>query len=162
MQELKTKATTLIIGIGNIGRNDDGLGWDFVEKIEEMQLPHIACEYRYQLQIEDAQLVSQYETVFFADASHQALDNGFEIKECSLVDHYYFTSHSQSPETILYLAKELYQKEPIAYTIAIAGNDWDFENKLSEIAKENLDKALQGFEKWVNCSTENNKSAILL
>ncbi len=146
MQEQKIKPATLIIGIGNTGRNDDGLGWTFTEKIEEMQLPNITCEYRYQLQIEDAQLVSQYETVFFADASHQALPKGFEIKECSLVDHYYFTSHSQSPETILYLAKALYQKEPMAYTIAIAGQDWDFENKLSETAKENLDNVLKEFK----------------
>ena len=110
-----------MIGIGNKGRNDDGLGWEFAEKIEQQQLPNTVCEYRYQLQIEDAHLIGQYETVFFVDASHQPIAKGFEITESKLVNHFYFSSHSQSPETILYLAKELFQKEPIAFTIAIAG-----------------------------------------
>lgn len=149
MYEPKIKSTTLVIGIGNKGRNDDGLGWDFTEKIEQLKLPDISCEYRFQLQIEDAHLIGQYERVFFADASHQPIDKGFEINECSLANHFYFSSHSQSPETILYLAKELYQKNPVAYTIAIAGEDWEFENTLSATAQHNLHKALKEFESFV-------------
>lgn len=131
-----------------MGRNDDGLGWNFADKIEQMRLPNISCEYRFQLQIEDAYLISQYERIFFADASHQPIDKGFEINECTGVNHFYFSSHNQSPETILYLAKELYQKNPIAFTIAIAGEDWNFENKLSNTAKHNLNKALKEFERF--------------
>ncbi len=148
IHELKIKSSTLVIGIGNKGRNDDGLGWEFAEKIEQQQLPNTVCEYRYQLQIEDAHLIGQYETVFFVDASHQPIAKGFEITESKLVNHFYFSSHSQSPETILYLAKELFQKEPIAFTIAIAGEDWEFENKLSETAIQNLVKALKRFERF--------------
>ncbi|MDE3142714.1 MAG: hydrogenase maturation protease [Bacteroidota bacterium] len=148
MCEQKIKPATLVIGIGNMGRNDDGLGWNFAEEIEHMNVPNTACVFRFQLQIEDAHLISQYERIFFADASHQSIDNGFEINECRPVNHFYFSSHSQSPETILYLAKELYQKDPVAYTVAIAGEDWDFENELSETAKHNLGKALKGFEKY--------------
>ena len=148
MCELKIKLPALLIGIGNKGRNDDGLGWDFVENIEQKKLPNISCEFRYQLQIEDAHLISQYERVFFVDASHQSIDKGFEINECKPINHFYFSSHSQSPETILYLAKELYHKDSSAFTIAIAGEDWNFENKLSEVAKRNLDKSLKGFERF--------------
>ena len=67
MYELKTKPATLVIGIGNKGRNDDGLGWNFAAFIEQMRLPKVSIEYRYQLQIEDAYLISQYERIFFAD-----------------------------------------------------------------------------------------------
>jgi len=147
MFEPKTKPATLVIGIGNKGRNDDGLGWNFAASIEQMQLPEVTCEYRYQLQIEDAYLISQFKRIYFADASHKKIAAGFEINTCKMSDQFYFSTHSQSPESILYLANELYQKCPPAFTIAIEGINWDFEYTLSETAKQNLDKALQEFER---------------
>jgi len=147
MYEPKTKPATLVIGIGNKGRNDDGLGWNFAAFIEQMRLPKVSIEYRYQLQIEDAYLISQYDRIFFADASHKKIEAGFEISPCNLSDQFYFSTHSQSPESILYLANALYQKCPPAFTIAIEGINWNFEYTLTETAKHNLNKAIQEFER---------------
>jgi hypothetical protein len=58
-----------------------------------------------------------------------------------------FFPHVQSPETILYLANDLYQKKPEAYSIAIHGNDWELKTSLSEEAKKNLHLAFDFFEK---------------
>ena len=66
----------LIIGIGNSGRKDDGLGWlmlDFIKK----KFFNIDCLYRYQLQIEDAAILSHYPTVVFVDATRDNTENGF-------------------------------------------------------------------------------------
>ena len=65
---MKKSDKTIVIGIGNNGRQDDGLGWMFLDFLDE-QNANIDLEYRYQLQIEDADLISNYDTVIFVDAT---------------------------------------------------------------------------------------------
>lgn len=137
----------MLIGIGNSGRCDDGVGWLFADLASH--LPHLHCEYRYQLQIEDAELVSRYETVFFADASHASLQNGFEIKRINAAHHFFYSSHLQIPETILYLATELYHKNPVAYTIAVEGENWELGTHAGEVAQHHLRAAFSHFEKHI-------------
>jgi hydrogenase maturation protease len=148
MKNLRTDpCRVLIIGIGNSGRGDDGLGWKFVEKLQCSGFEFLDFEYRYQLQIEDATLIGSYDFVIFVDASHVKLSNGFEIKTCIGANHYFFSSHMQSPEVILYLANILYYRSPKAYTLAISGRDWELKTSLSEEAEKNLESALSFFAK---------------
>ena len=148
MKNLKTNANRiLLIGIGNSGRKDDGLGWIFTELVNGLKLPSLDVEFRYQLQIEDVLLIGRYDKIIFADASHGTLQDGFELKPCIAAQHYFFSSHLQSPETVLYLAKELYNKTPDAYTLAIEGKDWGLGTNLSKEAKINLHTAISFFEK---------------
>ena len=137
----------LIIGIGNCGRHDDGLGWKFTEMISKHSQGKVEPEYRYQLQVEDSMLVSKYDTVIFADASHSKLKQGFEIHRCRAATHYFYSSHMQTPETILYLAKELYNKIPKSFVVAIKGHIWGLGTNLSRVAEKNLEKAVLYFEK---------------
>ncbi len=146
MKNIRTdKLSILLIGIGNCGRNDDGLGWQFVDMVNSKGPDQLCLEYRYQLQVEDAQLVSNFDIVLFADATHDVLPHGFDIKPCPPVNHYYFSSHAQSPGTILYLAHELYQKKPEAYTIAITGYNWGLGTSISEAALTNLESSYHTF-----------------
>lgn len=148
MKNTRTDASRLLlIGIGNSGRKDDGLGWKFTELVQSMQFPSLDIEYRYQLQVEDVLLVCQYDKVIFADASHGKLQDGVELKPCNAARHYFFSSHLQSPETILYLAKELYNKMPEAYTLAIEGKEWGIGTNISKEATINLQRAVAYFEK---------------
>ena len=148
MKNIKTNpGKILLIGIGNSGRGDDGLGWKFTDMVKELDYPFIDYEYRYQLQVEDTSLICMYDTVIFADASHADLENGFEIKTCGPAQHYFFSSHVQSPETILYLARDLYNKTPEAYTVAISGNYWELTTSMSEEAEKNLQAAYTFFIK---------------
>lgn len=135
----------LLIGIGNSGRGDDGLGWKFTDMLKRYKFDFLDYEYRYQLQVEDTLLISRYSEVIFADASHEVLENGFEVKSCIPANHYFFSSHIQSPETILYLANDLYDKQPAAYTVAISGLYWELKTSLSKEAKKNLQSAIAFF-----------------
>ena len=64
MKKLKGKKQgTLLLAIGNCGREDDGLGWKFADYFQDMNIDTVAIEYRYQLQVEDAELISDYATV---------------------------------------------------------------------------------------------------
>jgi len=135
----------LLIGIGNSGRGDDGLGWKFTDMLKRYKFDFLDYEYRYQLQVEDTVLITTYDTIIFADASHAKLENGFEVKSCTPSNHYFFSSHIQSPETILYLANDLYNKQPAAYTVAISGCYWELKTSLSKDAKKNLQSAFAFF-----------------
>jgi len=151
MNESKTRrltggtSKTLLVGIGNNCRGDDGLGWKFVEKIEQLRLDFVDCEFRYQLQVEDAALVQQFDVVIFADASHVKLDKGFELKRCEASEEVFFSTHAQSPEAILQISRDLYYKSPVAYTIAMSGKDWQLKESLSDQAEHNLQAALAFF-----------------
>ena len=135
----------LLIGIGNCGRGDDGLGWQFLDLVSPLCQDSMDIEYRYQLQIEDADLISNYDKVIFIDASHDQLCSGYQVKKCEAANHYYFSSHVQCPETILYLINDLYDKFPEAYTMAISGEYWELHSGLSEKAQTNLGKAIAHF-----------------
>jgi hydrogenase maturation protease len=151
MKNLKTDSNRiLLVGIGNSGRGDDGLGWKFADYFKEKtnsSFNPFDIEYRYQLQIEDTVLICKYAIVLFADASHLVLTNGFEIKPCTAASHYFYSSHMQSPETILYLANELYNKFPETYTIALTGHNWGLKTSLSKEAEKNLASAIAFFSK---------------
>lgn len=151
MKNLKTDSNRiLLVGIGNSGRGDDGLGWKFADYFKEKTnscFNPFDIEYRYQLQIEDTVLICKYDIVLFADASHLVLTNGFEIKPCTAASHYFYSSHMQSPETILYLANELYNKFPETYTIALTGYNWGLKTSLSKEAEKNLASAITFFSK---------------
>jgi hydrogenase maturation protease len=142
---LKTDQKILLIGIGNNCGGDDGLGWKFIELVESMGLDFISHEYRYQLQVEDAALISEYEVVYFVDASYEKMDKGFELRPCIAFDEEQVSSHAQSPGAILRLANDLYQKFPEAWILAIGGESWEIQTSLSETAERNLVEATSFF-----------------
>lgn len=139
------RGSILVIGIGNDGRQDDGLGWRFAEQVAALRNEEVDCEFRYQLQVEDVLPVCRYNRVFFVDATQENLPQGYEIKPCLPARHYFFSSHVQTPETILYLANELYNRQPEAYTIAISGEKWGIGIKMSETASDHMRQALDDF-----------------
>lgn len=145
MHILKTDFKILLIGIGNNCRSDDGLGWKFIELVESMGLDFIDREFRYQLQVEDAALISEYDVVYFVDATCQKLKNGFELRPCIASDDESFSTHAQSPGAILNLTNHLYKKFPEAYILAVCGEEWSLQASLSEAAKKNLIEAVSFF-----------------
>ncbi|MCA0153364.1 hydrogenase maturation protease [Winogradskyella vincentii] len=136
---------TIIIGIGNNGRQDDGLGWSFLDLINEDELP-FDLEYRYQLQIEDAELISKYDNVIFVDACKTEIEEGYDLYPCLPADNYSFSTHALSPETILYITNELYNINPNAQILAIHGINYELEIGLSSIASKNLKRAYKYFK----------------
>ena len=136
----------LIIGIGNSGRADDGLGWAFIDEIKSSLPDLIDCEYRYQLQIEDAELIGHYSQVYFVDADTNTWEGGFRISKCGSKPVHGFSTHELEPETVVYLAESLYNKNPEAYILGISGLSFNLEMGLTPGAKRNLELALKYFE----------------
>ena len=142
---MKKSDKIIILGIGNNGRQDDGLGWMFLDFLEE-QNSDIDIEFRYQLQIEDADLISNYDTVIFVDATKEETEEGFYLKPCHPSEKYSFSTHALAPETVLYLSHKLYDHNPDAFIFAIQGYDWELKMGLSEKGTVNLEKAKKYFK----------------
>lgn len=136
---------TVVIGIGNIGRQDDGIGWLFLDYLKELNT-NIDLEYRYQLQIEDAELISRYCKVFFIDATKETTEHGFYLKPCLPLITYNFSSHAEEPETILRLCNKLYHCNPETSIFGIQGYHWDLKIGLSKKGTVNLNKAKKFFK----------------
>ena len=140
---MANKEKVLLVGIGNYGRADDGLGWAFLDRIEPELPKNYEIEYRYQLQIEDAELVTHYDRIIFIDAHVDVFDVGFVWEECLPKATDSFTSHELDPRSVLYLTESVYGKRPKSYTLGISGTNFWLEIGLSETAEKNLTKALQ-------------------
>ncbi|MBS3750566.1 MAG: hydrogenase maturation protease [Anaerolineales bacterium] len=134
----------LVYGYGNPGRQDDGLGVALVEKLEswaaERQLTGISFENNYQLNIEDAEAISDKDLVIFVDASREDIDD-FCLTEVDGSGKLSFTTHAASPDYIVKLCRELFDSQPRALLLHIKGYEWDLKEGLTEPARDNLEKA---------------------
>lgn len=143
----------LIYAYGNPGRQDDGLGNRLVENLEEWihedGIKNIELESNYQLNIEDADNISDKELVIFVDASVEDIDGiHFSPVEPSEA-RTEFTTHAASPAFVLALCHKIYNKYPETYLLQIRGYEWEFKEVLSDRAKRNLYKALRFIKNYL-------------
>ena len=132
---------TLVLGYGNPGRRDDGLGPACARTIAEQDLPAVQAETRYQLQIEDAARIADFDTVVFVDADRAGPDP-FRLSRIGPRASAAFTTHSLAPEAVLALAEAHFGWRATAYLLAIRGEDFDgFGEVLSPRAVRNLRRA---------------------
>ncbi len=129
---------------------DDGLGPAFAERAEALKLPGVTVESNYQLNVEDADLISKYDVVVFADASVNAAEP-FEFQPMERkVPMVGFSSHSITAGSLLGLAEELFGATPKAYGMAIRGYEFnEFGEQLSVKAQANLAAAIEFLAGWV-------------
>lgn len=135
----------LILAIGNVGRKDDGLAWAFAQKLEQSQPDYWQVEYRYQLQIEDAELMSHFTEVFIVDAAKQASKAPFFVESCQASNDVAFSTHALSPSTVLGLCVDIYGTHPKVKILGIVGYQWQLEPGLSPEAEVNLRLAWHHF-----------------
>lgn len=132
----------LIYGIGNVGRQDDGLGWAFVDQLENRGLCPNAEKYRnYQLQLEDADLLSRMQRVLFIDATKNRDVRTFEIQRPAPLLDYTFTSHALSIPAVLATCQQCFDYLPDVYVLAIRGYEFELQTGLTPGALRNLDEA---------------------
>jgi len=135
----------LAYGYGNPGRQDDGLGILLVEKWEKWALDngirHIDFEYNYQLNIEDALTISEYDQVIFADASVEDIED-VQLTKVKPTQRTEFTMHAMHPGFILHLCNKLYGKTPETYLLSIKGYEFEFIEEITQKAQVNLNMGL--------------------
>lgn len=117
----------LIYGTGNVGRQDDCLGWAFIDWLQTGGLRSNAeIQRNNQLQLNDAYLISKMQRVLFVDAAKERLadiihigargaENGFQSS----------TSHAISMPAIMANPSTVFQRLPVVHVLAIGGFEFD-------------------------------------
>jgi len=131
----------LILGYGNPGRQDDGLGPAAIAAVTEMSWPRVSAQDNYQLVIEDAADIAEHEVVWFVDAARDCA-GPFEIRRLAPKRDIAFTSHLLKPETLLAIVEGYFGKTPEAWLMAIRGYEFEFCEGLTDRARGNLAQAV--------------------
>lgn len=138
-----TPCKTLLIGYGNPGRCDDGLGPALAQRIEALNLPSVTTDEDYQLSVEHAWDIAQYDVVVFADACVDC-HGAFYFRPLSAGDPLSFSTHSVSPQALLTLARDLFSSQAKAYVLGIAGYEFEkIDEGLTNNATINLEAAFK-------------------
>jgi hydrogenase maturation protease len=136
--------TSLIYGIGNSGRQDDGLGWAFIDRLEQIRpRPRARLRRTYQLSLEDADLISRYTRVLFVDATKDPAVESFTLSRPESKLDFSFTSHAISVPSILATSQQCFEHVPDAYLLAIRGYEWELQQGLTSPAQHNLSQSLE-------------------
>ena len=144
MLELFDDPRSLIYGIGNCGRQDNGLGWEFIDRLEARQCasrPNLRRT--YQLNLEDADLIRGFARVLFVDATKDPAVSSFALTRPEPKLDFSFTSHAISVPSILATARQCFGYVPEVYLLAIRGYEWELQMGLTEPAEHNLSDSLE-------------------
>ena len=133
----------IVIGYGNPGRLDDGLGPAFSDRIEELGLPNVTVESNYQLTVEDAELIAKHDFVLFADAALNC-EESFYVSRVEPDITASFCTHSVSPGQVYHLALSLFKRSGPREEIVAAGRFYYLEQANSAEVAFIVREELQG------------------
>ncbi len=133
----------LIYGYGNPGRQDDVVGARIVELvdkwIEDEKIEHISTDCNYQLNIEDAAVIADYDIVIFIDASVVEDVEQFRLEtvepNAATIE---FTMHAVSTAFVVDLCRKIYGKTPKVSVLHIKAYEFDFKEELTTKTAENM------------------------
>ena len=137
-----SEAQILLIGFGNPGRLDDGLGPAAAAAIGALRPAAVTVDSDYQLTVEDAEAAARHRVAILVDAdevgpapfSVRRLTPGWELS---------FSTHSVSPEAVIGMAHGLFASDVVGYIVGVRGYEFnEFDERLSERATANLDEAV--------------------
>jgi len=132
----------LLLGIGNPGRRDDGLGPVLAERVEALGLAHVTVDSDYQLTVDDSAAAAESDVLIIADAA-AAGPEPLSFTRLEPTDHLEFSSHSVEPGGVLGLARQVFGKMPAGYVLGVRGYEFDhtLEPGMSSKAMANLEIA---------------------
>ncbi len=133
----------LLIGYGNPGREDDGLGPALAAAVGARELPSVTIDSDYQLTVEDAEAVTHYDAVVFADAAVKGAEP-FYFRRLTPKQDVSFSSHSVSPDGLLGLAESLFGSQTPGYLLGVRGYSFAmFVEQMTGPAQANLKAAIE-------------------
>lgn len=123
---------TLVIGYGNVSRNDDGVGWFVVNELGKRALPAgVVLETAHQLEVELAEMLTGFDRVIFVDAAIPEAPARIQRTVVRPQFQSHAVAHFLTPPDVLSLCRTLYGHEPEAVLFSIRGEDFDFGMELS-------------------------------
>lgn len=158
------KNTILILGYGNLDREDDGVAWHVlrgvvqalglpVPKSPDDPLPayqgRVQFQFMLQLAPEVAELIAQYDSVCFVDAHTGEIN--VPVRAIRIQPKFQASpfTHHLTPFTCLELTNSIYQKSPQGYLVSIRGFSFQFEEEPTEQTRQYAKIAIDLLVKWI-------------
>lgn len=138
----------LVLGYGNPGRQDDGLGPWIAERVEAAELAGVTVDSAYQLNIEDAATAAEHDIVLFVDASESG-PAPFELRRLAPAEEIAFTTHCLPPEAVLAICEDHFSARPEGWVLGVRGYEFEFMADMTAQAKENSERALDFVLSWL-------------
>lgn len=133
---------TLVIGLGNPLREDDGLGAAIIGMLEQTLPPTVqetvTLVIGHQVDLVQAALLKDYDRVIFIDA--RADEDGPPVLVQTIAPAYEtptFTSHIGSIPALLAITAAVYGRAPVCYLVGVQGGAFDFSHGLSALGETN-------------------------
>lgn len=131
----------LVIGIGNLAREDDGLGWAFLDRLEQRRFRGELVR-AYQLQLEDADLVSRADRVLVVDSTTDPAVSTYALTTPEPRLEVAFTSHALTIPTVLEVCRQCFGVLPATRVLALRGHSFDLVEGLTPAGTRSLEAAL--------------------
>ena len=148
--------SVLLLGYGNPGRRDDGLGPWIAEEIERRHGERVTVQTDFQLGIERCVDIAHHKVVVFLDAARVGPEP-FKVRQLSAAGsgtlfpivveerttiEVGFTTHLSSPEILLALCESSFAARPLAWLVGVRGYRFDGGEGLSRKALRNARAAI--------------------
>jgi hydrogenase maturation protease len=143
MKNRRPRPSVLILGYGNPGRGDDGLGPAIAAELEPLRRPELTVDSDYQLTVEDALAASQHAVTVFVDADVSAAAP-FEYRRLAVgASAGGFSSHGVEPVEVAGLARELFGATTEFFVLGVRGYAFEMMHEgLSPAARDHMRRAL--------------------
>ena len=136
------KATTLIVGVGNPLRSDEGVGPYIADCIEAKGFSSVKVWVTGQLNMEDLERMLKFNRVILVDASLNGPLLDFHPVEKS-AGGALSSSHHLSAEMFVNLASSIYRQDLRMHLCSIKGNCFDVGDKISPNVLERAQEAVE-------------------
>jgi hydrogenase maturation protease len=155
----------LIIGYGNVDRQDDGVAWHVLtglaanlgratdlEAGEGFQSLGASPDLLFQLQLvpELAETIAKYDRVCFIDAHTGNIAEDLHIEALEATYQASVFTHHMTPQTCLALAQNLYGNRPTAWLVSIRGYEFEFDRSLSYRTQQYANQAIELILRWID------------
>lgn len=136
----------LVIGFGNELRCDDGIGPRVAHEIESRDWPEVKTLAVQQLTPELARELAKVRQAIFIDARVPPNETDIEVRQVHPGSGVSTMTHCSNPAQLLGMTKWLYGRTPETWMITAAGENFDLGEKLSPVAEQNMQLAIEWIE----------------
>ncbi len=143
----QTPGKTLIAGIGNPIRTDDGIGEFVCNKIALLEMAGVSTLTLQQLQPEQIDTFLQYDYVIIVDASSEGQDA--EIFPLNKAYAGSSSTHHMNPGLLISLAELTGMPAVNLVMCRVRGYEFGFGERLSADAEANANKAVTLIQQWI-------------
>ena len=136
----------LVLACGNSQRGDDGAALEVADSLRSgLCDPETEVHSHQQWMPELAEPISKAELVIFVDASTELAPGTVACRKLQPAPHSAQSiTHQTSPESLLWLAGELYgQHPPNAYLVTVGAASFDLSEKLSDPVRHAIPHAVE-------------------